>query len=473
MVRWVFRQSLEHMVERIFKAYDIRGTYPDMVNEDAAWKVGYATALYFQRSRQGGFAPKVKLEKTIVAGRDMRTHSPALSAAMIEGIRAAGTDVVDLGMVDTPLVYFAINHFDCVGGIQVTASHNPANYNGFKISGAKAKPVGAATGLEDIRRITSTLRVGKTGLQGKLEQQDLWGPYRRHVLQFLNLSRKLRVVVDASNAMAGWMVPAVFDNIPQLEIVPLLFETDGTFTHEPNPLIDANLAMLREKVIKERPDFGVCFDGDADRCVFVDEQGKGVRSDLMTAIIAGDFLARPENKGSTIVYDLRSSHVVPEEITRAGGVPKRDRVGHAFLKRTLADTGAVFGGELSGHYYFRDNFCCDSGAIALAHVLSIVSRQMMPFSQLVKPLCRYVQSGELNFHIEDKEARIRDIADKYRKAKVDYLDGITVDFGDWWFNIRKSNTEPLLRLNMECRDQAMLGEKLAELKGLLGEPLAE
>lgn len=460
------------MIDRIFKAYDIRAVYPEMLNEDSAWKVGYATALYHQRSRQTGFAAKVRLESTICVGRDCRPHSPSLATALIDGIRAAGANAIDLGMVDTPFLYFAVNHLDCVAGIEVTGSHTPIHYNGFKISGPKAKPIGASTGLTDIKRIASTLRVGKTGLQGELSQQDLWAPYRRHVLQFLTLGRKVRVAVDASNGMAGWMIPAVFDNIPQLEIIPLLFETQGSFIHGPNPMEAGNLRMLQEKVREVRPDLGICFDGDADRCAFIDEKGEAINSDLITALMARDFLAQPEGKGSTIVYDLRSSHVVPEEIVKAGGTALRERCGHAFIRKSMADSAAIFGGEFSGHYYFRENYGADSGAIAFARMLSIVSNQTMPFSELIRPLSRYAQSGELNFRSEDKDAHFRDMADKFRKAKIDYLDGITVDFGDWWFNLRKSNTEALLRLNLECKDPAMLQEKLQELKGFLGEPIA-
>jgi len=460
------------MSDRIFKAYDIRATYPDVLNEDAAWKVGYATATYFQRSRQGGFVTKVKLEKSIVVGRDMRPHSPKLHASLIEGIRATGYEVIDVAMVDTPFLYFAINYLDCVGGIQVTASHNPIQYNGFKISGPKARPIGAATGLEDVRRITGTLRVGKTGLQGPLQQQDLWGPYRRHVLQFLNLRRKLRVAIDASNGMAGWMVPAVFDSNPQLEIVPLLFETDGVFIHPPDPMDESNLRALCETVAQNRCDVGICFDGDADRCAFVDERGLAISPDLVTALLAKDILGDPAHRGETIVYDLRSSRAVPEEIAAAGGRALRNRVGPAFIKKALTDSGAVFGGELSGRYYFRDNFGTDSAAIAMARVLSCISTQTTPLSGLIRPLQRYAHSREISFQVDDKDGRIRDIADKYRKAKIDYLDGISVDCGDWWFNLRKSNTEPLLRLNAEAGNAELLKGKLAELKSLLGEPVA-
>jgi phosphomannomutase len=290
------------------------------------------------------------------------------------------------------------------------------------------------------------------------------------VLKFLKLSRKLRVAVDASNGMAGKMVPAVFGKVPKLEIIPLLFEIDGTFVHEPNPLVDSNLDMLKEKIRQTKADFGVCFDGDADRCFFVDENAKTVGCDMITAVLARDFLKNPANKGAAIVYDLRSSHVVADEVKAAGGEPRRERVGHAFIKKTMAETNAVFGGELSGHFYFRDNFFADSGAIAFARLLSVMSAQPGPLSGLITPLTRYSQSGEINFQVEDKEAKIRELADVFKKAHIDYLDGVTIDLGSWWFNVRKSNTEPLLRLNLEAQTPEMRDEKFNDLKKILGEP---
>jgi phosphomannomutase len=459
------------MIEKIFKAYDVRATYPQPLNEEAAWKVGHATAQYLKRSRQNVAADqKVKLENTLAIGHDMRPSSPKLVASLIDGVRSVGMDVIDVGMIDTSFIYFAINHLDTVGGIMTTASHNPIQYNGFKISGPKAKPIGAASGLDDIKRIATTLRVGQTGLNGKIEQQDLWAAYRNHVLKFLDLKRPLRVAVDASNGMAGKMIPKVFEGVKGLEIIPLLFEITGSFTHEPNPLVEANLDMLKKKMAETKPDLGACFDGDADRCMFLDENHKALGSDLITALLARDFLQQPQNKGSAIVYDLRSSHVVPDLVKEAGGVPKRDRVGHAFIKKTMAETQAVFGGELSGHLYFRDNFYADSAAIAFARLLSVLSAQDKPFSQLMSPLYKYSQSGEINFQVEDKDGKIRELAEKYKTGNVDYLDGITVELGDWWFNVRKSNTEPLLRLNLEAKNPQMLDEKLKELKQILGEP---
>jgi phosphomannomutase len=379
-------------------------------------------------------------------------------------------DVIDVGMIDTSFIYFAINHLDTVGGIMTTASHNPVQYNGFKISGPKAKPIGAASGLDDIKRIAATLRIGQTGLNGKYEQQDLWKEYRSHVLKFLQLKRPLRVAIDASNGMAGKMVPAVFGSVPNLEIIPLNFEITGSFVHEPNPLVEKNLEQLKKLMAEKKPELGASFDGDADRAIFLDENGKSLGSDLITALLARDFLSDAKNKGSTIVYDLRSSHVVPDEVRAAGGEPKRDRVGHAFIKKTMADTKAVFGGELSGHLYFRDNYYADSAAVAFARVLSVLSAQPKSMSQLMAPLYRYSQSGEVNFQVEDKDGKIRELAEQYKRANIDYLDGITIDNGDWWFNVRKSNTEPLLRLNLEAKSPQMMEEKLRELKRILGEP---
>ncbi len=460
------------MIERIFKAYDVRATYPSPLNEEAAWRVGHSTAQFLKRSRQSVAADqKVKREDTMVVGRDMRPHSPDLARALMDGIRSTGMNVIDIGMVDTSFTYFAINHLGCVGGIMTTASHNPIQYNGFKISGPLAKPIGSASGLDDIKRIASTLRVGQTGLQGKIEEMDLWDAYREKVLSFLDLKRPLTVAIDASNGMAGKMVPAVFGNVPGLTIVPILFEITGSFVHEPNPLVESNLDMLKDKVREVKPDMGACFDGDADRCMFVDENAKLIGSDMVTALLAKDFLSDEKNKGATVVYDLRSSHVVPDTIKQMGGVPRRDRVGHAFIKKTMADTKAVFGGELSGHIYFRDFYYADSAAVAFARMLSVLSAQDQSLSQLMKPFHRYSQSGEINFQVEDKDAKIKELADIYKKGQIDYLDGITVDVGDWWFNVRKSNTEPLLRLNLEAPTPGMLEEKFTEMKKLLGEPV--
>jgi len=454
----------------IFKAYDIRGIYPDQLDEEAAWKIGHATAQ-FLRSMLRGYERGLANAQSICVGYDMRTHSPSLAKALIEGMNAARTNVINIGMIDTPQMYFAINYLGTCGGVQVTASHNPAQYNGFKISGQQAKPIGADTGLKDIKHIALALLHTLGRPDGSVECRDLTKEYKQHVLKFLEPSRrKLRVAVDASNGMAGKMVPAIFDDVDNLEIIGINFRCDGTFAHDPNPLVEANLAQLRQTVREQQADFGVCFDGDADRLIVVDEQSTPVGCDLVMALMVPYFLAK--NPGSVIVYDLRSSHVVPEEIIKHGGTPRRERVGHAFIKKSLRDSHACFGGELSGHFYYRDNFYADSGLITLVHLLNILGTSTRPMSELIAPLRRYASSGELNFQVENKEAVMKELARKYSQGQVDDLDGLTVQFKDWWFNVRPSNTEPLLRLNVEAKTPELLQEKLAELKEFLGEPVS-
>ncbi|HVX84297.1 MAG TPA: phosphomannomutase/phosphoglucomutase [Phycisphaerae bacterium] len=457
-----------HMIEKVYKAYDIRGIYPDPLNEEIAWKTGHATAQ-FLRMNLTGLAKADPRMNMIIVGRDMRLSSPSLAKALIDGILSTGTNVIDIGMIDTPQIYFAINHLGCCGGIQVTASHNPANYNGFKISGIEARPIGENTGLHEIKRLAMNLRKGPAAQMGRVESMDLSRPYKSHVLQFLKLHRPLKVVVDCSNGMAGKFVPTIFVGQPNLEIISINTEINGSFKHEPNPLVDANLRELQEAVLSHGADFGVCFDGDADRCIFVDEQAKVVRCDILTAFLAKDFLKK--SPGSAIIYDLRSSRVVREEILNAGGVPKRERVGHVFMKKALADSHGVFGGELSGHFYFRDNFKTDSGAIVFAVTSSVLSGYDQPLSHILKPLQRYYGSGEINFEVHDKDAAIAKLADRYKDASVDYLDGITIEYDTWWFNVRKSNTEPLLRLNLEANTADLLRKKLDEVGGQLGTPV--
>ena len=457
-------------LDKIFKAYDIRGVYRQDLDENTAWKVGYASAQ-FLRTLLSGYDRGQASANRLVIGRDMRPHGEGLTRSLIEGVLAGGLSCANLGQIDTPMIYFAINHLGACGGIQVTASHNPIQYNGFKISGQKARPVGSQTGLKEIQHIVSTMRRTQTH-SGAVEAQEvnLWPEYRRHVQGFLHLDRPLKVAIDASNGMAGKMVPLVLEG-SAMEVVPLNFQIGVDFAHDPNPLIEANLRQLQQAVTDNAVDFGVCFDGDADRCMFVDETGRIVRSDHITALLARHFLRL--HPGSTVVYDLRSSRVVPEEIRAAGGVTRRERVGHAFMKKALADTHAIFGGELSGHFYFRDNYNADSGAIVLAVVASVVSGQDHPFSELIAPLKRYVQSGEINFKVEDKPARMEELAALFPDGRIDRLDGVTVDFADWWFNVRASNTEPLLRLNVEAANEQQLDDKLKQIEEVLGQPVEE
>ena len=456
------------VLDKVFKAYDIRGLYGDQIDEDMSWKIGHAGAQ-FLRSILSGYDRGQASTNRVLVGRDMRPHSESLLNNLIEGIQASGVGCVDIGMCDTPMIYFAINHLATCGGIQVTASHNPLEYNGFKISGFHARPVGQDTGLKEIQRIVSTLRRMPAGASlGPAQCVDLWDPYRDHVLQFLNTQRRLKVVVDASNGMAAKMIPAIFDGA-DIEIIKLNFALKGKFAHPPNPLVDANLRQLKAAVKRRNADLGVCFDGDADRCMFVDEKGQTVRCDLITALLARHFLR--DNPGSMVVYDLRSSRVVAEEILAAGGVPRRERVGHAFMKKAMVDGHAIFGGELSGHFYFRDNYSCDSGAIIFATAMSVISAQREPVSALVAPLRRYSHSGEINFEVEDKAAKMEEIADHFSDAEIDHLDGVTCHYKQWWCNVRPSNTEPLLRLTLEAKTASEMKKRLLEIKEILGTPV--
>jgi phosphomannomutase len=455
-------------IDKVFKAYDIRGLYGNEIDEDLAWRIGYASGQ-FLRSLLSGFERGQAASNRLVVGRDMRPHSKGLVEALTEGITATGTACVDIGMVDTPMTYFAINHLGACGGVQVTASHNPIEYNGFKISGLKARPIGKTTGLAEIKHIVSSLRRMPIGASFAPRQEaDLWDQYSQHVLRFFRPARRLRVVVDASNGMGGEMMPKVFGSA-DVEIIPLNFKIGCKFAHPPNPLIEANLRQTKAAVVKHKADLGICLDGDADRCMFVDEKGQPVRCDLMTALLAGHFLEG--NSGATIVYDLRSSRVVAEEIRAGGGVPRRERVGHSFMKKAMADGHAVFGGELSGHFYFSENYNCDSGAIAFATAITLIAGQGQPLSKLVAPLNRYSHSGEINFEVEDKDGKMKEIAETFKDAEIDRMDGVTCQYQDWWCNVRPSNTEPLLRLSLEAKTPAMLRKKTSLLKGILGEPV--
>ncbi|MCH2133746.1 MAG: phosphomannomutase/phosphoglucomutase [Phycisphaerales bacterium] len=463
------------MLDKVFKAYDVRATVPDPLNADVARRIGFGTGrLLLEESEAAGRTGDGA--RRIVVGHDMRPHSPELVAALKAGLRAAGADVVDVGLVDTPFIYFAVNHLDAAGGVQTTASHNPIQYNGFKISRVEAKPVGKGSGLEIIQQYAEQSDGHGDGNGGETSE-DLWAAYTDHVHRFLHpdlLSGKqhLKVVVDASNGMAGTFMPKVFGDVPGLEVVPINFENDkGVFVHEPNPLVEANLRQVRDGVVAEGAAVGICFDGDADRCMVVDELGTPVGCDLLTAWLAAGFLA--QDPGGSIVYDLRSSHSVPEMIMEHGGEPHRSRVGHVFMKGKARETNAIFGGELSGHFYFRDNFFADSGAMAFAAVISNLLDFDGTMSEAIAPTRRYLQSGEINFETPDKDAAMASLVAAYPDAKTDTLDGVTVDLGEWWCNVRASNTEPLLRLNLEGPDADTVAEKVTDVSALLGERVEE
>jgi phosphomannomutase len=461
---------------KVFKAYDVRATYPKPLNEKIAWQIGFATAQYLlgEASDAGYDDPMMR---HLVVGRDMRASSPALAENLRQGMRDFGAHVIDLGRVDTSMVYFAIHLLGCAGGVMTTASHNPANYNGFKISRRGGRPVGSGSGLEEIRRLAALVdRAKQQSAGGREESRNLWASYRDHLLRFMSPSllegtRDLKVVVDASNGMAGTMVPELFTSVKGIQLSRLNFDNEsGEFAHEPNPLVEANLAQVREAVVKRKAAIGFCFDGDADRCMVVDERGEPVGCDLILAWLVSRFLER--SPGAAVVYDLRSSRVVRESIEESGGRPVEERVGHVFMKARMAAEQAVVGGELSGHFYFRDTFNADNGARMFVEVVSALAESRKPLSKLIAPFRRYAHSGEINFQNEDPAAALAALRKAFPKAKLAELDGLSLDAGDWWCNVRTSNTEPLLRLNLEAKDRKTLDAQFERLAPMLGERVA-
>jgi len=451
----------------IFKAYDIRGIVPSELDADMARRIGHAFARQVSGDAAAG--------KRLLVGQDMRTHSPEIAGAVIDGMRDAGADVVSIGLASTPMTYFAIGSQDVDGGLCVTASHNGGEYNGMKLCGRGATPISKANGIGAIEEMCAGDAPAPAGSRGALTEIDLLAAYADHVTSFADVERPVRVGIDAANGMAGHTLPRILPGLANVEAETLFMEPDGTFpNHEANPIKEENLDDVRELVKAQGLDLGVGFDGDADRCCFVDETGRTVPADLMTALLAREFLAR--EPGARIVYDLRSSWVVKEEIERNGGVALRDRVGHSFIKGTMRANDAIFAGELSGHFYFRDNFVCDSGVLAMVSALNLVGRRAnegKPLSALVEDLRRFHATGEINFEVEDKLAAIAALKERYSDGKQDELDGITVEYGDltsddwWWFNVRMSNTEPLLRLNLEARRSETRDRRRDELVELL------
>ena len=447
----------------IFKAYDIRGVHPSELDADIARRIGHAFARLLDAKR-------------LLVGRDMRVHSPEVAEAVIEGMRDAGADVVCIGLASTPMTYFAIGSQDVDGGLCVTASHNTGEYNGMKLCSRGARPISRANGIADIERMCAEPYPGAVAARGSLEELDLNEAYAAHVASFCDMEGDISLAIDAANGMAGHTLPGILPRLPRLTTSTLFMEPDGSFpNHEANPLKEENLDDVRALVGSSGAAAGVGFDGDADRCCFVDETGETVTADLMTALLAREFLRK--EPGAHIVYDLRSSWVVKEEILAGGGVAHRDRVGHSFIKATMREHGAVFGGELSGHFYFRDNFVCDSGALAMVSALNLLTReenQGRTLSQLVQGLRRYHSTGEINFEVEDKAAAIAKLKERYADGRQDELDGITAEYGDlasddwWWFNVRMSNTEPLLRLNLEAKRETTRDARRDELVALLG-----
>ena len=448
----------------IFKAYDVRGIYPTQIDEQMARKIGQAFRNVLDED-------DLALGHKVVVSRDMRPSSVPLAEALIEGLTTAGLDVVDIGLATTPMNYFAIGHLKTAGGVQVTASHNPAEYNGLKFSKRDARPV---SGDHGIPLLESSVRDGDLPVstrRGTVETTDVHAAYREHVLSFVRkplVGPQLKVVVDAANGMAIVDQP-IWEHLP-IELIPLYFELDGTFpNHEANPLKAENLRDLEAKVLETGADLGVSCDGDFDRAAFVDEKGRSIGSDLATALIAGELLSR--DPGKHVLFDLRSSRATAEWIREKGGIPVRERVGHSFMKATLREKEGIFGGELAGHYYFRDNFHADCAILAVVEILNLLWHSGKSMSELVAPLDRYAKSPETNFEVEDKAGKMRELAEAYADGEIDWLDGITVQFESWWFNVRPSNTEPLLRLVVEARTAAELEQRFGELVSRIGHPV--
>jgi len=448
--------STDSSLDAIFKAYDIRGIYPDQLDEALARRVGNAFARFAGATR-------------VVVGHDVRPSSVPLAGAFVDGATMAGADVVALGLVSTDLVYFASGLLDAPAAM-FTASHNPPEYNGIKLCRAGAAPVGEETGLAQIKAAVAGGLVERSEEPGRVEERDLLPEFADHVRSFVDAAtlRPLRVVADTANGMGGLVVPAVFAGLP-FDLTVLYGELDGTFPNHPaDPIQPENLKDLQKAVLDSGADVGLAFDGDADRVFLVDDRAQPLSGSLTTAIVARGILER--HPGETVVHNLICSKAVPEIIREAGGTPVRTRVGHSFIKQVMAETGAIFGGEHSGHYYFRDNFRADSGLIAALMVLEQLSRADAPLSELRVPFERYAASGEINSHVADPAAVIARVAAAFPSSHQDRLDGLTVDLGDWWFNLRPSNTEPLLRLNLEAPDRAACDARTHEVLALVREP---
>jgi phosphomannomutase len=425
----------------IFKAYDVRGTYPDQIDERLARAVGSA------------FATFVKTPRVVVA-RDMRPSGPSLVGAFSEGVRAVGVEVLDMGLASTDFLYFAAGHLD-IPGAMFTASHNPARYNGIKLCLAAAKPIGVDTGLSEIEAMTNTFYdAPATGTLAAIQGVDLTAQWVAHVHSFVDVSalRPLKIVADTANGMGGFIVPKIFAGLP-FDVEIMYEELDGTFPNHPaDPLNPANLVDLQRRVLEVGADIGLAFDGDADRVFLIDEKAQPISGSTTTAIVAASMLDR--YPGSTVLYNLICSKAVPEVIAEHGGIGVRTRVGHSYIKQVMADSGAIFGGEHSGHYYYRNNFCADSGIITAMVVLELLCRASVGLSSLVQPFERYAASGEINTEVASPAATVARITAhlKQRGVDVDELDGLSAEFDSWRFNLRPSNTEPLLRLNVEARD---------------------
>ena len=435
----------------IFKAYDIRGIYPGQINGEVARRIGHAFVDYLGARR-------------IAVGRDVRISSPEIAAGFIEGARRQGCEVIDIGTVGTDMLYYAVGRHDLDGGAIVTASHNPKEWNGIKLVRRGALPLSGDAGIREIREALLDDRFAARpdfSEAARVVQRSVTEEYASHCLSFVDvlLIPPLKIVLDAGNGMAAVGATAILSHLP-LKTVRMYFELDGTFpNHPPDPLVEENLEQIAQRVLAEGADLGIAWDGDADRCFFIDDTGQSVPGDFATAILAEAFCRR--QPGAKIIYDVRASRAVPDRIAAAGGVAIVNRVGHAFIKKRMREENAVFGGEVSGHFYFRENFFADNGMIPALVLLEMLGRERKRLSELLAPLRqRYFISGEINSRVDDVAAALERLEHRYSDARVQKLDGISVDYDDWHFNVRPSNTEPLLRLNLEaCSPEAMAGRR--------------
>jgi phosphomannomutase len=440
---------------KVFKAYDVRGLYKTELDEDGAYAIGRA---YVEQ-----FSPAC-----IAVGRDMRLSSPTMAAAVRDGAADAGAEVLDVGMVGTEMVYFAVGQLDLDGGVMVTASHNPKEYTGMKIVRRGALPVGGDSGLLDVRE-RALAAEWREAERGKIRDEDIWDGFVDRVLSFVDVGalKPMRVVIDAANGMAGVMLPPVLDRLPMIDVVRCYFEPDGSFpNHGPNPLLPENREFIIRKTTEEHADFGVAYDGDADRCFFVDDTGDFVPGDFTTALFAELILGREQ--GGKVIYDVRASWAVPEAIRAAGGEPLVNRVGHAFIKQRMREDDAVFGGEVSAHYYFRDFSQADSGTVPFLLMCELVSRRGKLSAALEPFRERYFITGEINTPVADVPSKLQELEERFgAEGRVSHLDGLSVEADDWHFNVRPSNTEPLLRLNLEARSQDQMEAKRDEVLAVI------
>ncbi|MBW2964590.1 phosphomannomutase/phosphoglucomutase [Candidatus Woesearchaeota archaeon] len=433
--------------EEIFRAYDIRGVFGEDMDESDAYNIGRAFVTFLGC-------------KEVVVGQDMRKSSPALFDSLVRGITDQGADVIDIGYCSTPYFYFGTAKHEA--GIMVTASHNPAKYNGFKMCRENAIPISGDTGIMDIRDLTVKAKFRDPKKKGKVTKKDIMADFIAHNLKFLDRKledRKIKIVIDTGNGMGGYTYPKVFEKIKNVEVVPLFFDIDMSFpNHEANPLKMENVKDLRAAVVKNKADLGLAVDGDCDRCMFIDEKGNYISADIMTAVVARELLKK--SPGKTVLYDLRSSWMTKEVIEQNGGKPVMCRVGHAFIKKQMREEDAIFAGELSGHFYLKDSFFTESSIISAIIVINMLRREKKKLSEILTPLMKYYQSGEINSEVEDKDAKMDELVDMFKgNAKiVSHLDGIKLEFDDWWFNVRASNTEPLLRLNLEAKTKKRMEE---------------